>query len=404
MNILWVGYGALDQQYLHPGRNTMELFKYIGIKKDNIFFIEGLPKSNYFFEKQKHLYILKGICPWSEKSTPMDKFEFIHKNKIAEKIIDVIHKNNLNIDLLLVDHISFIKIANKIADYFDLKIILRVYGIWDLFDKNNILGPKRMISKEILKRNLKKINYRYESIIITEDGTNITRFEKYVREKGFYGAFYRVRNSVSYNKKINNKRNSNKYIITNISTYDKGKGAHLIYEFLKYEFKNNPNFKENFKFNLIGRGPYIKKIKNFVDKNDLSKAVIIHGYLDREQINKILSYSDLLISINSYNPALEALSHGVPVIINDYGEVKKIFNEIKGVKIIGEFNKSLYLNKKILKEYILELEANLLNLYHNKINTEDILNSLKTNFLDKKEKAIQELEIIYSCGNFGDDF
>lgn len=80
----------------------------------------------------------------------------------------------------------------------------------------------------------------------------------------------------------------------------------------------------DWKLNIIGDGDEKNKIVSKIHKYGLDNDVIMHGFLDREQIGKVLSKSSIY-AMTSYTESfgivlLEAFSYGVPCVCFDSAE------------------------------------------------------------------------------------
>lgn len=80
----------------------------------------------------------------------------------------------------------------------------------------------------------------------------------------------------------------------------------------------------DWKLNIIGDGDEKNKLISKIHKCGLDDSVILHGFLDRNQIGKILSKSSIYV-MTSYTESfgivlLEAFSYGVPCIAFDSAE------------------------------------------------------------------------------------
>ena len=78
---------------------------------------------------------------------------------------------------------------------------------------------------------------------------------------------------------------------------------------------------------IIGDGNEKDKLESFIKKHSLSEKVILHGFRDKDYINKMLQKSSIYI-MTSYTESfgivlIEAMSHGVPCIAFDSAEGAK---------------------------------------------------------------------------------
>ena len=75
---------------------------------------------------------------------------------------------------------------------------------------------------------------------------------------------------------------------------------------------------------IIGDGSEKKSLEDYIKKNKLEGKVILHGFLGKEEIDKILHKSSIYV-MTSYTESfgivlLEAMSHGIPCIAFDSAE------------------------------------------------------------------------------------
>lgn len=80
----------------------------------------------------------------------------------------------------------------------------------------------------------------------------------------------------------------------------------------------------DWKLNLIGDGDDKNKIISKIHKYGLDDSVILHGFLDRKEIGKVLSTSSIYV-MSSYTESfgivlLEAFSYGIPCVAFDSAE------------------------------------------------------------------------------------
>ena len=91
--------------------------------------------------------------------------------------------------------------------------------------------------------------------------------------------------------------------------------------------KNNPDWV----LDIIGDGVEKDKLKKYIEKNELSNKVTLHGFQGKDYIDKILNDSSIYL-MTSYTESfgivlIEAMSHGVPCIAFDSAEgAREIIN------------------------------------------------------------------------------
>ena len=83
----------------------------------------------------------------------------------------------------------------------------------------------------------------------------------------------------------------------------------------------------DWKLNIVGDGDELENIKSKIEKQNLKDSIILHGFLQKEQIGKILSKSSVYM-MGSYTESfgivlLEAFSYGIPCVAFDSAEGAK---------------------------------------------------------------------------------
>ena len=136
---------------------------------------------------------------------------------------------------------------------------------------------------------------------------------------------------------------------------------HSYYLYKKYTIENKV---VDFKFNIIGNGPYLENIKNIIDiqNNEIKDKIIFYGNLSANEINELyqkLNNRIFLFTSNSETfgkSPLEAIATGIPLFI------KK-----------SDITNDIYINKK--NAFVFENNSDL---------SENFLLFLKMNSLEKQ--------------------
>ncbi len=102
--------------------------------------------------------------------------------------------------------------------------------------------------------------------------------------------------------------------------------------------------------NIIGDGDEKENIKNYIINNKLEKSIVLHGFQNKDYIDKILNGSSIYL-MTSYTESfgivlIEAMSHGIPCIsyTSAEGANEIIENNINGY-LINNRNKDEYIEK-----------------------------------------------------------
>lgn len=111
---------------------------------------------------------------------------------------------------------------------------------------------------------------------------------------------------------------------------------------------------------IIGDGVEREKLEKYIEKNNLSKKVTLHGFQGREYIDDILNDSAIYV-MTSYTESfgivlIEAMSHGVPCIAYDSAEgAREIINSGSNGYLIKNRNMEVMIMK--LEDLMKDLEV-----------------------------------------------
>ncbi|MEG2379491.1 MAG: glycosyltransferase [Bacilli bacterium] len=315
-------------------------------------------------------YEIKVISTYKKYDKP--KFEFSDKIEIKYLINDSPKKDELkqaiknkkviislkylckNILLLLKKYIENIKEIKKIdSDYvittrdFHNKLVGRYCDkkiIKIATEHNHHNNNKKYINKVI--KSIKNFNY---FVLVSKE------LEEFYKDKiGSTKAVYIpnvIEDMPTFKSKIENNN------IISIGRMSPEKGFINFIEIIS-EIKKDI---EDIKLNLIGDGPELENIKKEIKAHDLTKNIILHGFLNKKEIESIMLESSLYV-MTSYTESfglvlIEAMSYGVPcvsfssargaveLIEKDSNLIKERDNKLMAKKIINLLN-----NKKELKK------------------------------------------------------
>lgn len=156
--------------------------------------------------------------------------------------------------------------------------------------------------------------------------------------------------------KINKKLNK-KFILINICNFYKVKALEILLQALnKVVYEDNI---KDIKLNIIGTGDYEAYYKDVCSNLKLNKYVNFMGYVNNNEIPKLISESDVLCVSSRKEtfciPILEAFASGKPVISTKCGGPNKLINNDRGVKVsiddVEEYRKAIINMKKNYKNY-----------------------------------------------------
>ena len=119
-------------------------------------------------------------------------------------------------------------------------------------------------------------------------------------------------------------------------------------------------FNPNAKLLMVGDGPLFQKCKDIINKNKLSKNIILTGYIsDENDKEKFFSSCKILIHPAIYDTggmaALEVMSYGLPGISYDLQGLKETYP--KGMIKVPCYNKNIFANE-------IHLVNNINNIYN----------------------------------------
>lgn len=137
-------------------------------------------------------------------------------------------------------------------------------------------------------------------------------------------------------KRFGIKNNNNKkFTLINICNFYKVKALEILLQALnKVVYEDNI---KDIKLNIVGTGDYEKYYKEVCENLKLNKYVNFMGYIDNNEIPKIISSSDVLCVSSRKEtfciPILEAFASGKPVITTLCGGPNKLVNNSRGIKV-----------------------------------------------------------------------
>jgi len=400
--ILYLSYRDINPP--HSGRPTHDIIKALAQDGLELLVFEGVPSSNVVTE-MKNVKIVKGR---NISGNDVSRINGQLTKNNQENILNIIDKylnQGWNPNLLFVDNFSELVLALKIARKLRIPILFRWYGVFDLPERINVLSfkfspltsMKALLQIRILQQ---IIDHEYGSkIVITEDGAKINSLLQHLKLPN-RDKVIKMRNCIPSKRFFNFIYNKHSYInIIYISRIVEQKRPFTNIYMLWFIKKKYPNLYQRLRLYVIGDGPILQTMRNLAYRYEVHEKIIFTGYLKREEIEKKVPYASLSICINSHNPVVESLYSGVPVIINDFGEVKSVFHDIKGITFVD--TKSLYFNEqKVGMEYakaVVKVINTLDNLTSDAILrfSHRIRESVVKHFPSKEEKIKLETNYIY---------
>lgn len=329
-----------------------------------------------------YLDIFSGILSYVFSS----KINFIKKIKILKMVFDGDFKNILRNLQSLFLAFSFIQKIN-------LEEIELIYSYWFTrptiiaYYLNYLFGTKFVIHGHgsdlyvYPPNNLKDILDKADGVMTVSSAN-----KKYIEDK------YKInskkikifRLGAQKDKKVEVKeyeKRKNKMVY--IGRFEKIKGIDILMESLN-KIKNDLE-KNNYVVEIYGAGKLENYIKKFIQDKDLEKKVVLKGWINQNEIMRVMNESKLTL-LSSYSEGLpvvlmQAISVGTPIVANDVGGVREIVTgetgilnlEIKSEAFSQSITKFLNLNE-IEKQKISE---NCLKLFEEEY---DLENNLKKKY------------------------
>ena len=147
--------------------------------------------------------------------------------------------------------------------------------------------------------------------------------------------------------------------LISVGRLSKEKGYMDLLEISKDIFKEN----KDWSLDIIGDGFEKEKLENYIKDNNLSKNVILHGFKDKDYINRLLSKSSIYL-MTSYTESfgivlIEAMNFGLPVIaFSDAEGAREIIKDNKNGYLIDNRDKTEYIEKvnKLINDYDLRIK------------------------------------------------
>jgi glycosyltransferase involved in cell wall biosynthesis len=212
---------------------------------------------------------------------------------------------------------------------FKTKIVFHVYG----------KGIEQKAQKSIYRR-LYKIAFNNQHLICLSD------LLVYDIKSVYTSKPYIVPNAIEISNYLANHQNTIPKIIF-VSNLFKSKGVFILLDAL-----NLLNIKQvNFEANIVGKEGDISfaTLKMKIGEYNLSKRVIISGYLDKEQKMQAFANSDLCV-FPTLNDTwglviLEAMQVGLPVIASDEGAIPEIIDDSKTGFVVEKNNAQILADK-----------------------------------------------------------
>jgi glycosyltransferase involved in cell wall biosynthesis len=280
-------------------KNVEMFFKKKNIQYEQILKIKLKPK-NFFLEFIFTIFLL--IITFFKIK------KLINKNKI---LIVVCHGFQASI------YFYFYTFLFKKIIFFYMHRIYKKKRVWDIF--SNFI-------------------YNRFKIIIGNSTSVVSSLKQLITNK----KIYLINNGIKFSKSIKFKKKKSNYIIA-ISRLEKRKDIPFLLDSFKIFKKNNPEYK----FYILGDGPELIFLMNYVKKNNIPD-IIFKGYMSN--VDSLLLNATIFVHASYLegmsNAVLEAMNFGIPsVVVKAPGVSDCHINNFSGfISVRDRLSFSKYLN------------------------------------------------------------
>ena len=185
------------------------------------------------------------------------------------------------------------------------------YKVTEEFDE--FQSKKYNVSIELYKF-LRNVSIKSVNTIIVPSN----HLSNFVKNIGFSGNLLQINNGTKKSTDIEKIYDENNFLI--VSRLVRHKNIDLIIKAFN-DLKEQDSL--DFKLNIIGEGPEYKKIKNLIEKFNLSDSIRLVGSKFGNELEEYYKNSNYFLQISSYegmpHSILEAMNHKLIVIASKYG-------------------------------------------------------------------------------------
>jgi len=130
--------------------------------------------------------------------------------------------------------------------------------------------------------------------------------------------------------------------LVSVGNYNQRKGFHILIEALSLVFTSHPELKGQVVLHLAGNRSfdtdYVHRLRELVDEKSLSKSVIMDDWMNRDEIGRLFCDAQLFVFASDSEGfgmvVLEAMLHGLPVILGDFMTAKELLGPTKAAGYI----------------------------------------------------------------------
>lgn len=287
---------------------------------------ENLEPVVYYMSQEKSEKVFTHKYGHSIIRIPAKKINFLHEPIIySHELIKSIKKN-----YEICNFVSGYYVMYKIPDMFDYTVFklnkkMPIIARWAGGNHSWLMPIRKSIKKAALQRcdkilvsSLEEIKVLQEVFCIKKENISqiinpidLELFQK--RERNFSVEKISINSDFRY--------------LLYVGRLTKNKGLELMLEV----FNEMSSKFEDLKLIIIGDGPLLDFIKNFIKTYNLGKKIILTGRLDHEKTCYYYNIATVLLntgfSAGLPNVIIESLASGTPVITTDVGASKEYINE-----------------------------------------------------------------------------
>tara|TARA_B110000881_G_scaffold198308_1_gene195001 strand:+ start:2295 stop:3470 length:1176 start_codon:yes stop_codon:yes gene_type:complete len=284
---------------------------------------------------------------------PAKKYPFIHESIVYSPELIKNIKNNFDI----CNFVSGYYVKYKIPDMFDYTVSklhkkMPVIARWAGGNHKWLLPIRKEIKKTSLKRCDKIICSGQEEIKNLEKTFQISNEKILQIMNPIDTTVFKFREKQTAANKLG--LDSNYQYLLYVGRFSKNKGIEEILNVFKKLKENHSNLK----LILIGDGPLLNQIQEYVKQNNLITDVILPGRLTHEITCYYYNISSVLLNIGASgglaNVIIEAIASKLPIIATNVGASKDYVG--------GKFNNGILINST----NELELEKAIIEIIENK--------------------------------------
>ena len=286
---------------------------------------KGIEPTVYYLSQEKTLKQFTHKYGHSVIRVPTKRLNFIHEPIVySSKLIELLK----NYDLC--DFVSGYYIKYKIPDMFDYAVFklhkkIPIITRWTGSNNKWLFPIRKSIKKAALQKCDKILASSLDEIKVLETIFEIPKEKITQLIFPIDFSIFKKRNKFEAADKIS--INPDFRYLLYVGRLVKNKGIELMLDV----FNEIQNQYDDIKLIIIGDGPLIDLIKNYIKNNNLEKKIILPGRLTHDVICYYYNVSTILLNIGLSggvaNVIIEASASGLPIINTDVGASRDYINE-----------------------------------------------------------------------------